>query len=223
MTIDFKPVRSNLGQQAFEYLIARIYNMEIEPGSRLGVGEIAAQLEISRSPVRDAFHLLVAEGLIEYEPSGGYHVIQINRQYIEDIFGVRRALEVEALRAAMGCPNQERLAALCAAWQRLRLTSDDASLIAIHMDSDSNLHRSLGEMSGNAVLNDLLGRIIARAGFIRRWVYKNGVPIGHLNRMTEDHLHILDAMLAGDTETATEALLAHLENGKRLALARLED
>src|SRR6266540_2411426 len=73
---DFVPLRANLGQQVYQYLIDKIYKMEIEPGTQLGIGEMADQLGVSRSPVRDAFLRLLAEGVLELLPSGGYRVIQ---------------------------------------------------------------------------------------------------------------------------------------------------
>src|SRR5690606_40867785 len=109
-----------LGQQVFEHLLGHIYKMDIPPGTRLGVGEIAEQLGVSRSPVRDAFHLLVAEGLVEYGKTSGYQVIQINGKYIEDVFVVRRALEPVALRLAITHLDRTRIDQLCATWQRLQ-------------------------------------------------------------------------------------------------------
>ena len=52
VSLDFKPVRSNLGKQVFEYMLENIYRLNIPPGSRLGVGEIADQLGVSVTTVR---------------------------------------------------------------------------------------------------------------------------------------------------------------------------
>ena len=54
----------------------QIYRMEIAPGTRLGVSEIAEQMGVSRSPVRDALMMLVNEGVVEVNSTGGYRVIQ---------------------------------------------------------------------------------------------------------------------------------------------------
>src|ERR1700687_5088469 len=75
----FTPLRENLGQQVYQHIREKIYRMEIAPGSRLGVSEIAEQMGVSRSPVRDALMMLVNEGVVEANSSGGYRVIQLDR------------------------------------------------------------------------------------------------------------------------------------------------
>ena len=223
MSLDFKPVRSNLGKQVFEYMLENIYRLNIPPGSRLGVGEIADQLGVSRSPVRDAFHLLMAEGLVEYGNTTGYQVIQIDDQYIEDVFLVRRALETAALRLTADHPDKARLGDLRARWQQLHDDSMqlDTEGYEIHINEDTLFHQSLGEMSGNHVLSDMVAKIVSRGALIRRWVYANGVPDSHLTTMAEEHLEILDAMLCGDTDRAVDLLERHLIKGQETALKYL--
>src|SRR5262249_61760307 len=94
----FIPLRANLGQQVYQYLLDQIYTMALEPGTQLGIGEIADQLGVSRSPVRDAFLRLMAEGVLELLPNGGYRGIKFTRKYIDDVFVVRHALELTAGR-----------------------------------------------------------------------------------------------------------------------------
>src|SRR5690348_853834 len=81
---NFVPLRENLGQQVYQHIREKIYRMELTPGSRLGVGEIAEQMGVSRSPVRDALMMLVNEGVVEVNSSGGYRVIELDRSLIED-------------------------------------------------------------------------------------------------------------------------------------------
>ena len=218
MSLDFKPVRANLGQQVFKYLLDSIYNMHILPGSRLGVGEIAEQLGISRSPVRDALHMLVAEGMVDYGPSSGYQVIQINRKYIEDIFVVRRALEPAALRLAVVKLDHTQIEQLRHTWQQLCNDPDASHILDIHMEADNILHQSIGSLSGNQVLNTMIANIIYKAAWIRRWVYSNDIPATHLSNIAEEHLEILDAMMANDLELAAELLDRHLIRGQVKAL-----
>ncbi|MAS37340.1 MAG: hypothetical protein CL610_25285 [Anaerolineaceae bacterium] len=219
MSLDFKPVRANLGQQVFEYLLENIYKMDLLPGSRLGVGEIADQLGISRSPVRDALHLLVAEGLVEYGKNNGYHVVGINRKYIEDVFVARRTLEPAALRLAAVDLDETRVRQLCETWQQLRTPpSSDAEILELHMNADSQLHQAMGEMCGNAVLQDMVTKVVNKSAWIRRWVYANGVPDSHLMTMADEHLQILEALLANRPEEAAGLLDRHLTLGQAVAL-----
>jgi DNA-binding GntR family transcriptional regulator len=219
LCIAFEPIRSNLGQQVFEYLMSEIYSMRIAPGERLGVGDIAERLNISRSPVRDALKLLVAEGLVEHSPTHGYHVIDIDVTYISEAFGVRRALEAEALRLYGQKPVPHRVTALLATWNELKNTiTDSPHYVESHMEADTALHQTLGAMCGNSLLDEYLARVIFRAGFIRQWVYKNGVSITHLVKMTEEHLTILQYMHEHDIPSAIEAMMQHLNAGEQAAL-----
>ncbi|MBZ0303552.1 MAG: GntR family transcriptional regulator [Anaerolineae bacterium] len=220
MNVDFKPVRANLGQQVFEYLLEHIYKMDIAPGTRLGVGEIADQLGVSRSPVRDAIHLLMAEGLVEYGTSSGYQVIPVDRKYVEDVFVVRRALEPTGLRLAARHLDRECVAQLCDRWQQLRTHphSTDPDTLETHINADSYLHQSIGVMSGNAVLSEMVTKVVSRAAWIRRWVYSNRIPESHLAMMAEEHLQILDALQAGQADRGADLLEQHLASGQAIAL-----
>lgn len=194
--------------------------MDITPGSRLSVGEVADQMGVSRSPVRDAFHLLIAEGLVEYGKTSGYRIIEVNRKYIEDVFVARRSLEPTALRLAVTGSNHQRIAQLRIQWQQLRLhpSQVDAENLANHINADSHLHQSFGEMSGNRVLSDMITKVVSRATWIRRWVYSNNIPASHLTTMADEHLQILDAALVGDVNRAVDLLEQHLVRGQEIAL-----
>jgi DNA-binding GntR family transcriptional regulator len=224
LSLDFKPVRANLGQQVFDYLVDNIYEMDILPGSRLGVGEIADQLGISRSPVRDALHLLVAEGLVEYGTVSGYQVVEINRKYIEDVFTVRRALEPVALRLAAVELDDAQVKEICATWQKLRENQPpiNTDTLDTHIKADDDFHRKIGDLSGNQVLNDLMRKIIYKATWIRRWVYSNDIPATHLSTIAEEHLEILNALRQNDIDRAVQLLDEHLIQGQAKALAFIQ-
>ncbi len=219
----FEPLRTNLGQQIAQHLRERIYRMDIQPGSRLGVGQIADQLGVSRSPVRDAFHMLVAEGLVEALPSGGYRVFEPTRKYIDDVFVMRRSLELTAVRLSVQNLDVERVAELQSLWQRLEsIDEQDSVAVDEHIVADNLLHQSLAEMSQNHMLQESLDRIISVVSLIRRWQYSGGVPRQHLALTAREHLAVLDAVLAGNAEGAVAAMGAHLDSAYGRSLARLE-
>ena len=87
------PIRKSLGQHIFTHLKKAILKGDVSPGNRLIENKIAKDLEISRTPVREAFHKLEREGLIKQIPQGGYTVRGLTREDIEDLFGIRSLLE----------------------------------------------------------------------------------------------------------------------------------
>jgi DNA-binding GntR family transcriptional regulator len=197
--------------------------MDLLPGSKLGVGEIADQLGVSRSPVRDAFHMLMAEGLIVPGAANSYRVIEFSRKYIQDVFVVRRTLELLAVRLSTENLDRPRIEKLRETWQQLReAREDDSQLIETHHNADTDLHHTLCEMGANAVLLETMDRIIPRAALIRRWVFSSGVTHSYLVTLAEEHLGILDAVLAGDAEKAAAKMHQHLVLGQERAFKRLD-
>jgi len=219
----FVPLRTNLGQQVYQYVIDKIHKMEIEPGTQLGIGEMADLLGVSRSPVRDAFLRLLAEGVLELLPSGSYRVIEFTRKYIDDVFVVRHALELTAVRLSVQNLDRVRIERQRDTWARfLDLDRSDPTVLERHGNADQELHQTIAEMSGNLLLKDALDKIIAIAHLIRRWHYAGAIPYDQLVLTAEEHLRVLDAMLERDTGGAVAALDAHLSTAHARTLERLD-
>lgn len=94
------PVRKPLGPLVYEKLKNAIVKGEMTPGSRVIENRVATALGISRTPVREAIHKLEREGLLRYNPKGGYFVAGMTREEIEETFGIRSILESYAARLA---------------------------------------------------------------------------------------------------------------------------
>jgi DNA-binding GntR family transcriptional regulator len=92
--------RKSLGEHVFESLKHSIIRGKISPGEWLVESHIAETLGISRTPVREAIHKLEREGLIERQPRGGFTVLGLDRDDIEETFGIRSVLEGYAARLA---------------------------------------------------------------------------------------------------------------------------
>ena len=92
--------RKSLGEHVFESLKQAIVRGKISSGEWLVESHIAEMLGISRTPVREAFHKLEREQLIERQPRGGFTVLGLNREDIEETFGIRSVLEGYAAHLA---------------------------------------------------------------------------------------------------------------------------
>ena len=92
--------RKSLGEHVFESLKHSIIRGKISSGEWLVESHIAETLGISRTPVREAIHKLEREGLIERQPRGGFTVLGLDRDDIEETFGIRSVLEGYAARLA---------------------------------------------------------------------------------------------------------------------------
>lgn len=216
----FTPLRENLGQQVYQHVREKIYRMEIAPGTRLGVSEIAEQLGVSRSPVRDALMMLVNEGVVQVNSTGGYRVIELNRAFIEDAFVVRRALELAALPLAVGRMDRQRIEALRAKWAAFNQAGD--APFEQEIQADQALHTTIAEMSQNQLLIDALERITSITWLISRFSYANMAKPHYVIVTAHEHVTLLDAMLAGNVEAAVAALDAHLTNAFARSLERID-
>jgi DNA-binding GntR family transcriptional regulator len=217
------PQKIQLGHQVYQILRDKIYRTEIEPGGYLGVGEIADQLGVSRSPVRDALLMLVREGIVEILPTGGYRVIEFNRKYIDDVFIMRRTLELLAVRLSVHQPNREWVQQLRDTWaELLRADASDPHLLERFLDADHDLHQYIAAMSQNLLLQDALTKIISISAMIRRWYFAGNIPHAQIVLTAQEHLKVLEAMLAGDSEAAMAAQDEHLTHAHLRTLERLD-
>ena len=92
--------RKSLGQHVYENLKMAIIRGDMSSGSRVVENRIAETIGISRTPVREAMHKLEREGLLQRKPKGGYIVLGLNRDDIEETFGIRSVLESYAASLA---------------------------------------------------------------------------------------------------------------------------
>lgn len=223
LTKNFTLQRENLGQQVYQYLRDRIYRMEMPPGTRLGVDKIADEIGVSRSPVRDALMMLVNEGVVEVNATGGYRVIQLTRPYVEDAFVVRRALELAAMRLAMEHLDRSRIEALVAQWTNLQ-TAEPSDPVQLEQQilADQQLHNTIAELSQNRLLIEALGRITSITWLVSRFSYANLEKPQYAHLTVQEHLHLLQVMLSADTEAAVTALDEHLTNAFARSLERLD-
>lgn len=95
---DVPSQRKSLGDHVFENLKNAIVRGEMTPGNRLVESRIAEALNISRTPIREAIHKLEREGYLKKQPRGGFIVLGLTREGIEETFGIRSILESYAAR-----------------------------------------------------------------------------------------------------------------------------
>jgi DNA-binding GntR family transcriptional regulator len=104
--------RKSLGEHVFDNLKQAIIRGKISSGEWLVESHIAQMLGISRTPVREAIHKLERERLIERQPRGGFTVLGLTRDDIEETFGIRSVLEGYAARLATVKHQTKELKAL---------------------------------------------------------------------------------------------------------------
>lgn len=195
-------------QQAYVYLQDRIASGALPGGARLKPESIAAELGISRMPVREAIRQLDAEGYVTIRPNRGAVVTPRSRDEIIELFEIRAALEGLALRLGaarmVGDFGEETLAELEAELQRLRgLRTDQAAWHARHDDVHDHLCRTSGRLQLEAECRRYR---LAIQPYMRLYL-KSGRTF---EQPGFEHEHLIDALRRHDGELAETRVRSHI-------------
>lgn len=183
------------------------------PGSRLVERDIAAELQVSRLPVREAIRDLVSDGIVVATPRTWAVVRTFSAQDLQDIAQVREAMETLAFELATQRAGEAGLRLL-----ESIVDEEDAAAAAGDVESarraSTTFHMTAVRLARNAMLNELAASLVTRL----RWLFG---PHDDLSEMAGAHREILTAMRAGDVDAIRRLLPAHLAEGRVAAEKRL--
>lgn len=144
---------STIKEQVYNIIKADILNGVIKPGEKLHEKEISKNLNVSRSPVREALKELAGEGLVENIPNKGTFVKKLEEKEIMDLFDLRVILEQYAMKKTVKEASDEDLKELDEIYERLE-ESHTKDAFNEYIKVDTELHNMFFQLSGNlAVLN----------------------------------------------------------------------
>ena len=201
--------RRSLADEAYQRIAAAMLNGTIAPGARLVMDALAEELEISRTPVRDALRRLEQEGLIQPAGRRGFVVREIDAEEIRQTYEAREAIEGYAARLAA------RRGEVAAAEVRAAIVQAGEFEIDTPLGSylaNRAVHRSIVAASGNRILlelfDDLWGRGLAHQ--IYAGCFRGEDSHAALRRK---HQPIVRALKAADGDAAEAAMTSHLRDG----------
>lgn len=198
--------RGNAGERAYTILRDAIVTAELEPGRRLSENELAEQLGISRTPVREALARLREDRLVAIVPQLGTFVTLISPQAVADAAFVREALECNAVRLTslrIGAEGLEELQASLSAQERVIADADADAFDVL----DEAFHRSLCEHSGHEIAWSLSRRANGHLDRIRRLSLPEA---GYMAEMLSQHRSVVAAVAASEQDRAENELRHHL-------------
>ena len=197
--------RAVLRDQIKEVLLERILEGEYEPGDRLVETQIAQELGISQTPVREALRELEILRFVVSEPFKGTRVRLVSRQEILEIYPVRAALEEVAARAA-AVRLGGRVAELEGEFEGM-LRAVDAGDLHEQVRHDVEFHRLIVEASGNQTLLDLWSSLRIEVRTLITFL-RADIDLGEL---AKTHRPVIEALREGDPHEAGRILREHLE------------
>jgi DNA-binding GntR family transcriptional regulator len=203
-----------ISERAYEQLRDRIVTLRLAPGTVLREDDLMRELEIGRTPLREAVKRLALENLVAVQPRIGTYVTSVDAADIVHIAEVRAELEAQAAELAarrMDGELRERAETLLARLRDHRETDADAL-----MRLDEEIHRIAWEGAGNPYLLQTLERYFALS--LRIW-YAVLDRVPGLGGAVFDHAKLLEAMLAGDAAAARALMHEHVTEFEREIMA----
>jgi DNA-binding GntR family transcriptional regulator len=180
----------------------RILTGELRPGEPIRPDTLAAELHVSRVPVREALKILEGEGVVEYRAHHGATLADLRLADLEEIYAIRRLLESEAARQAVALLHPEDLRTM----EALGSSAADRAAMSV---ANRRFHMTLLEASGMPHLLRHV-RLLWDASDHYRSVYY--LDEAHRREVHDDHRAILAAARAGDATTLVGALDAHRDH-----------
>ncbi len=188
----------------------RILTGSFRPGQKINESEIALKLDISRSPVREAFRILEREGLIMTLPRKGSYITDISPQDLKELFEIRELLECHAIDGVKkrALKSSDEIVAIVEKIGRELLKGYDA----LHVIS--GFHYDLVELSNNFRLIELYKMV---AVSLRRYQAIYHTESGQRNISLEQHLDIFNFLKRGDYLQTKRLLKRHIRYVRNIA------
>lgn len=192
----------------FQTLRTAILRGELKPGERLMELQLADQLGVSRTPVREAIRMLEQEGLAVTTPRKGAQVARMTEKDMEEVLQIRTVLEELAARLSCGRITEKELDELRAAMVNFEQKTENGSLEEMG-EADSAFHDVIYRASGNQKLLNLLNNLREQI-FRYRIEYlkdRSSYPV-----LIREHREICEALQMRDGERASKKVRLHLKN-----------
>lgn len=195
----------SLSHKAYQAIKHKIVSLELPPGAIIDENELREELNLGRTPIREALKRLSLEKLVTIMPRRGMFVTEIAFTDLQRLFEMR--VELESLAARLAAQRGKK-----AHWQRMQAAledlpeddGDNEALIAI----DELCHLIMYEAADNEFLEDTLTTMYALS--LRLWYFSLS-EIGTMHKTIEEHQVILQALRAGDADEAEALIRVHID------------
>lgn len=203
---NYKPLR----EIVFEALREVILNGQLKPGERLMEVQLAEEMGVSRTPVREAIRKLELEGFVVMIPRKGAYVSDLSTKDIADVFEIRSALETLAAVLACDRITNEELEEL----ERILIKVADcvaANDLEKLVEADTQFHDVLYKASRNSRLVQIISNL--RENIQRFRAISMGTP-GRMRETFEEHKQLVEAITERNAELARRIAQEHIDNAE---------
>ncbi len=200
------PLARTASAAAADLIRQAIVDGRVLPGFRLKEEELAQQLGISRTPIREALLVLQAEGLVETAPNRGATVRAYELSDLEDMYDLRALLEGNAARRAAGRVTHDQLAELrasCVRFEALLGTGDIPALVA----ENAVFHETILEAAGSERLTGMVRQVVALPLVYRSYLWYSAAQA---SASLHYHGQLVKALEQRDAERAELVMREHV-------------
>ena len=197
----------NLSRADFVYQHLRhgIRSGDFRPGDRLREAELAAKLNVSRTPIREAIRRLASDGLVEVAPSRGVMFIQLDKQQVRELYSLRESLEGTAAQLAAQHASPAEIVAMRELLETTGGPSEAPSEIA---KINRLFHQSIHDAAHNRYLAQALLQLDDSLSLLPGTTFETP---GRPEAAHEEHLAILAAIEARDANRAEHLARLHIQ------------
>jgi DNA-binding GntR family transcriptional regulator len=211
--------KSLMREVAYERFKAQLFKRNLAPGQFVSQGELCELLDVPLGPTREALKRLEAENLVRLIPQRGIQITDIGVTLIHEAFQFRVVLETAAVRHFATVADDATLAALeretTAVLERLDGGNNaDPRLLDAALQVDWGMHDMIVESVGNRIMMSAHRQNFDKIKMIRL----HGRSPRYLPLAMEEHLGVIAALKARDSDQAARALEQHLQCAERRAL-----
>jgi DNA-binding GntR family transcriptional regulator len=208
-----RPVpKGPLGGTAYDRILLAVVEGDYKPGDRILEDEVAGQLNISRTPVREALRRLEDDGILTHEPHRGMTVARLDFQMVQELYAVRDLLEGAAAARAARYATDADLELLENLVEREPVAAKSSATMAVH---NSRFHHAMYAAAHNRYLLKTLNVLSNPLALLSRTAF--GSPERRAAAMAE-HRRIFEAIRAHDPEKAEFEAREHLRLAQKVRL-----
>ena len=207
MRITPRKPHENGRDYALRTLEDNIIHLGLEPGSRVSENELAQELGLSRTPVREALIELSKVDIVQIIPQKGSIIALIDPKLVEQAYFMRSTLECEAIGIAVDNATNEDIASLEAnLGDQVRYTQIGASMGVSFMELDNRFHEKIFSMAEKPMVFRIIQELAIHFDRIRHMTIDYMSP----PEIVSQHRSILDAMKARDRKEAATLMRVHI-------------
>ena len=203
-----QPVRRRLADEVYDQIVDAIMNLDIGHDDRLIQEKLAADLGISRTPVREALIRLEQEGVLRKSAQGGFRLYQMSDQEVRELYQTRAAIEGQVARILAERHTPQDIATLRKTISKEENISSNS--VREYFEANRNIHRKFVELANNRYLLEMFDMTWGKAMSFQLFAQIQSID---LSKSLGDHMALVDVIETGDKIESLEVFIKHIQDG----------